>query len=57
MVKAKLRIMGRILVAEPDTLEHELYPMALLIEFDSTEDIREAIKDGIVEFDFMESPE
>ncbi len=28
------------------------YPMALLIEFDNAEDIRQAIKNGSVEFEF-----
>lgn len=55
MAKAKLEIMGRILVAsEENYREEHLYPMALLISFDNPEDIRQAIKDGKVEFEFVE---
>lgn len=50
-VEGKLVIMGNIAVAEGEgeIYEHE---MALLIEFDNAEDIRQAIKDGEVKFTF-----
>lgn len=50
--KGKLKIMGNIETLEDgNTQEH---PMALLIEFDSPEDIRAAIKSGKCEFTFAE---
>lgn len=51
MVTGKLTIMGQIEVKEPDdkTVTH---PMALLINFNSVEDIRQAIADGECKFVF-----
>ena len=55
MISGKLRIMGRIDVIEEDqpTGRYE-YGRALLIEFDSDETIRQAIKDEACRFSFGE---
>jgi len=50
MKKAKLTIMGQIITIEDE--QEFTHPMALLIEFDSAEEIREAIKRGSCEFEF-----
>jgi hypothetical protein len=44
MVTGKLKIMGQIETVEPDG-ENQKHGIALLIEFDSVEDIRAALKD------------
>ena len=51
MVTGKLKIMGQIETVEPDG-ENQKYPMALLIEFDSADDIRAALKDMECKFCF-----
>ena len=50
MTKGKLKIMGRIEVVEDD--ENYKTNLGLLIVFDSPEDIRQALKDGVCEFEF-----
>jgi hypothetical protein len=50
MSKPKLTVMGHIVTLEDD--QQFIHPMALLIEFDSAEDIRAAIDRGSCEFEF-----
>ena len=51
MITGKLRIMGRIDVVEEDQPTGQFeYGRALLIEFDSTEDIRQALEDEACRF-------
>ena len=56
MIEGKLRIMGDITVYEESGNVTGLYNFerALLIEFDSVEDIRKAIEEGKCEFTFGE---
>ena len=54
MSTAKLRIMGNITVKEPDG-EDIAYDKALLIEFNSDEDIRTALKNMKCEFEWEET--
>ena len=54
MVNAKLAVMGDIITKEPDGTELH-FPMALLLEFQSVADIRQAIADGECKFKFMEA--
>lgn len=50
-MKGKLKVMGDIETLEPDGETFKVN-YGLLIEFDSPEDIRQAIKDGTCEFEF-----
>ena len=57
MITAKLKIMGQISTIEPDG-EVTDFPMALLLEFDTPEDIRQALSDMKCDFTFCaETPE
>lgn len=51
-VKGKLKIMGRIEVVEDD--ENYKTDLGLLIVFENAEEIRQALKDGVCEFEFGE---
>lgn len=55
VVTGKLAIMGNIVVEELDATK-QTYPMALLITFESAEDIRQALKDMECKFSFCEKP-
>jgi hypothetical protein len=48
-VKGKLIEMGNLISADLDGTKHE-YQRAILIQFDSVEDARRAVVDGICEF-------
>lgn len=50
----RLTVMGQIDTVENDGKDVQHHPMALLIEFDSPEAIREAIKLGACTFKFGE---
>lgn len=52
MAKAKLAIMGEIVVVGLDG-NPDIYDMALLITFDNSEELRQAIREGKVEFNFI----
>jgi hypothetical protein len=54
MITGKLVVMGEIDTVEPDDVTWK-HPMALLIEFESAADIRQAIKDGECKFTFGEA--
>lgn len=47
--QGKLIEMGQITSTDLDGTAH-MYPMALLITFDSVDEIRKAIKDGVCDF-------
>jgi hypothetical protein len=49
--QGRLIEMGEIKSADLDGTLHT-YPMALLITFESVEEIRKAIKDGVCRFEF-----
>lgn len=53
MIKAKIREMGMVMTQEePDGHPPDnTYPYALVLQFDSPEQLREALKDNQVEFE------
>ena len=53
MVNGRLVIMGEIETVESEDVTQR-HPLALLIAFDSVDDIRAAIKDGQCQFTFCE---
>ena len=56
LVMGQLAIMGEIEVKELDGQGY-IYPMALLVTFEDKEAIRQAIKDGMCRFEFMNRKE
>ena len=52
MIKGKLKIMGQIEVVEDD--ENYKTNLGLLIVFENTDEIRQALKDGKCEFEFQD---
>jgi hypothetical protein len=50
--KGKLRIVGNIDVKEPDGSDGGHFPLAILVTFDSVEEVRKALLDGKCTYEF-----